>query len=114
MRFVSELQRRNVIKVCVLYTVTGWLLVRLANFATLALGAPVWVTKAFFIILLIGFPVAVIFSWVYEITPHGLKLETDIEPGQSITHQTGKRIDRLIIFVVLAAIAMLLSDRFMS
>jgi hypothetical protein len=114
MRFVSELQRRNVIKVCVLYVVAGWLLLRLAGLATLALAAPAWVMKAFFIILLIGFPVAVIFSWVYEITPHGLKLETDVKPGQSIAHQTGKRIDRLIIFVVLAAIVMLLIDRFMT
>ena len=112
MRFVSELQRRNVIKVCVLYAVAGWLLARLAGMATLALAAPAWVMKAFFVILLIGFPVAVIISWVYEITPHGLKLETDVEPGQSITHQTGKRIDRLIIAAVIGAIAMLLIDHF--
>lgn len=114
MRFVSELQRRNVIKVCVLYAVAGWLLARLAGLAVLALTGPAWVMKAFFIVLLIGFPVAIIFSWVYELTPHGLKLETDVEPGKSITHQTGKRIDRLIILVVVAAIAMLLYDRFMS
>ena len=112
MRFVSELQRRNVIKVCVLYAVAGWLLLRLAALATLFLGAPVWFTKAFFIILLVGFPVAVIFSWVYEITPHGLKLETDVEAGKSITQQTGKRIDHLIIAVVIGAIAMLLMDHF--
>ena len=76
MRFVSELQRRNVIKVCILYAVAGWLLVRLVGLATVALAAPAWVMKAFFIVLLIGFPVAIIFSWVYELTPHGLKLET--------------------------------------
>ena len=112
MRFVSELQRRNVTKVCVLYAVAGWLLVRLVALAALALAAPAWILKAFVIILIIGFPVAVIFSWVYEITPHGLKLETDVEPTESITHQTGRRIDYLIIVAVVGAIAMLLIERF--
>ena len=112
MRFVSELQRRNVIKVCLLYTVAGWFLARLLALAAVALAAPAWILKAFVIILIIGFPVAVIFSWVYEITPHGLKLETDVESGKSITHETGKRIDRLIIAAVIGAVAMLLFDRF--
>ena len=107
MRFVSELQRRNVTKVCVLYVVVGWLLVQFVDLATQAIAVPDWVMKITVILLLIGFPVAVIFSWVYEITPDGLKLEVDVEPGKSITPQTGKRIDRLILIGLFVAIGVL-------
>lgn len=113
MRFVSELQRRNVTKVCVLYVVVGWLLVQFVGMATQAIAVPDWVMEITVILLLIGFPVAVIFSWVYEITPHGLKLEADVEPGKSITPQTGKRIDRLILIGLFVAIG-LLAARWLS
>lgn len=112
MRFVSELQRRNVIKVCVLYVLVGWLLMQGASWLETTVSAPAWATKATLIFLLIGAPIAVIFSWAYEITPEGLKLESDVEAGKSITPQTGKRIDRMIIIALVVAIAVLLAKQF--
>jgi hypothetical protein len=88
MRFVSELQRRNVIKVCVLYVLASWLLLQGAAWLVATISAPDWLNKGTLISLLLGFPVAVIFSWAYEITPEGLKLESDVEPEGSFPENT--------------------------
>jgi adenylate cyclase len=77
--FFVELKRRNVYKVAVAYTVVSWLLIEPASIFFPAFDVPPWAIKIFIIVLIFGFPVALIFSWAFEITPEGIKLESEIE-----------------------------------
>jgi TolB-like protein/Tfp pilus assembly protein PilF len=101
--FFSELKRRNVYKVAVAYAVVAWLLIQAASIFLPAFNAPSWSMQIIILILLVGFPIALVFSWAFEITPEGIVRESDVEPGQSITHHTGRKIVALTI--VLAVIA---------
>lgn len=105
MRLISELRRRNVIRMAVLYLIAAWLVMQVAEVMISLVNLPDWIGPAVLAILAIGFPIALIFSWVYELTPEGLALEKDIEPGESITHITGRRIDFLVISLLIAALA---------
>ena len=101
--FLAELKRRNVYKVAVAYAVVAWLLIQAASILLPAFDAPQWVIKAFILVIIFGFPVALILSWAFEITPEGIKLESEISPNESIKRRTGRKI--VGITVVLAVIA---------
>jgi TolB-like protein/Tfp pilus assembly protein PilF len=101
--FLSELKRRNVYKVAVAYAVVAWLLLQAASIFLPAFDASPWVMKIFIIFILLGFPIALILSWAFEITPEGIKLESEVASNQSITRRTGRRI--VGVTVVLAVIA---------
>ncbi len=101
--FFAELKRRNVYKVAVAYAVVAWLLIQAASIFLPAFDAPPWVMKIFIIVIIFGFPVALIFSWAFEITPEGIKLESEIEPNKSIARRTGRKI--VAITIALAVVA---------
>src|SRR5437762_10446798 len=101
--FLSELKRRNVYKVAVAYLVVAWLLIQAASIFFPAFDAPPWVMKIFIIVIIFGFPVALIFSWAFEITPEGIKLESEIEPNKSIKRRTGRKI--VAVTIALAVVA---------
>jgi len=101
--FFSELKRRNVYKVAVAYAVVSWLLIQAASIFLPAFDAPPWVMKIFIIVIVFGFPVALIFSWAFEITPEGIKLESEIEPNKSMTRRTGRKIVALTIALAVVA-----------
>jgi adenylate cyclase len=101
--FFAELRRRNVYKIAVAYAVVAWLVIQAASIFLPAFDAPPWVMKAFIIIIALCFPVALILSWAFEITPEGIKLESEIAPNESIRRRTGRKI--VGITVVLAVIA---------
>src|SRR2546427_9840762 len=101
--FFAELKRRNVYKVAVAYAVVSWLLIQAASIFLPAFDAPSWVMKIFIIVIIFGFPVAVIFSWAFEITPEGIKLESEIEPNKSISRRTGRKI--VAVTIALAVVA---------
>ena len=101
--FVSELRWRNVYKVAVAYVVVSWLLIQAASILLPAFDAPPWVMKIFIIVIIFGFPVALIFSWAFEITPEGIKLESEIEPSKSIARRTGRKI--VAVTIALAVVA---------
>src|SRR6202051_4664724 len=101
--FFAELKRRNVYKVAVAYAVVAWLLIQAASIFFPAFDAPPWVMKIFIIVIIFGFPVALIFSWAFEITPEGIKLESGIEPNKSITRRTGRKI--VAVTIALAVVA---------
>ena len=103
MNFFAELKRRNVYKVAVAYAVVAWLLLQAASIFFPAFDAPPWVMKIFIIVIILGFPVALIFSWAFEITPEGIKLESEIEPNKSIKRGTGRKI--VAVTIALAVIA---------
>src|SRR6266478_4141881 len=101
--FFAELKRRNVYKVAVAYLVVAWLLIQAASIFFPAFDAPAWVMKIFIIVIIFGFPVALIFSWAFEITPEGIKLESEIEPSKSIARRTGRKI--VAVTIALAVVA---------
>jgi TolB-like protein len=110
MSFLAELKRRNVVRVGVAYVVIAWLLAQVAEFAFENFGAPEWVLKTFVVVLLLGLPLALLFAWAFEMTPEGLKLEKNVDRTVSITPQTGRKIDRLIIAALTIALIYFIWD----
>src|ERR1044072_9156109 len=107
MNFLAELKRRNVYRVAVAYAVVAWLLLQAASIFLPAFDAPPWVMKRFIIVIILGFPVAPIFSWAFEITPEGIKLESEIEPSESIKRRTGRKIVAVTIALAVVAAGLL-------
>ncbi len=112
MSFISELKQRNVIRAAMLYAVASWLILQAADLIGSLLGLPDWTTRFVLLLLLLGFPVALVISWVYEITPDGIVKTSDVPQGASIRPRTGRRIDRMIIAALALAILALLAERF--
>jgi len=108
--FFAELKRRNVIRMAGLYLVGAWLLTQVASTLLPAFDIPSWMLRGLIVTLALGFIPAVIFSWVFQLTPEGLKREE--APGQSITPQTGRRMDRMIIVVLVLALGYFAFDKF--
>ena len=102
--FFSELKRRNVIRMAGLYLVGAWLLTQVASTVLPMFGGPEWLPRSIVILVAIGFVPALILSWVFELTPEGLKRDEEVAPEQSIAPQTARRMDRMIIVVRALAI----------
>lgn len=111
MSFFSELKRRNVIRVAVLYGVSSWLLLQFTDVLSSLLPVPDWTGSLVILLLAVGFVPVMIFAWAYELTPEGIKRDKDVNRGQSITSVTGRRINTLIIVLLVAAIATVVVDR---
>jgi TolB-like protein/Tfp pilus assembly protein PilF len=110
--FFTELKRRNVIRAAGLYLVGAWLLTQVASTVLPMFGAPDWLPRSIVILLVIGFVPALIFSWIFELTPQGLKRDEDVPIEQSIAPQTGRRMNRMIIAVLVLAVAYFAVDKF--
>ena len=104
MSLFNELKRRNVIRVAFGYIVSCWLLAQVADLVLENIGAPDWVMQTILLLMALGFPVVVFFSWAYEVTPEGIKRESEIDRSQSITHLTSRKLDRAIIAVLIIAL----------
>jgi TolB-like protein/predicted Zn-dependent protease len=111
MGLVSELRRRNVFRMAVLYVVASWLIMQVAEVVMTLGNLPDWIGPTILGLLAIGFPIALVFSWFYEITPEGISLEKDVEPGKSITQVTGRRVDFLVISLLCAAVILFAYDK---
>ncbi len=105
MSLFEELKRRNVFRVGIAYVVTSWLLLQFADIVLENIVAPGWVMQVFMLALGLGFPLALFFAWAFELTPEGLKKEKDVDRTQSITPQTGRRLDFMIIAAMALALA---------
>jgi TolB-like protein/Tfp pilus assembly protein PilF len=114
MSFYEELKRRNVAKVAVLYVVASWLILQVADVLFDALELPSTWVRLVLAILILGFPLALIFSWIYEMTPDGLKREQDVDRSQSTTPGTGRKINILIIVMLALAIGAVLMDQLLG
>src|SRR5437660_9065542 len=110
--FFSELKRRNVVRMAGLYLVGAWLLTQIASTVLPMFGAPDWLPRSIVSLLAIGFIPALIFSWVFELTPQGLKRDEDVSPEESIAPQTARRMNRMIIAVLLVALGYFVFDKF--
>jgi len=112
--FLFELRRRNVLRAGVLYAGAVWALAQGISQLGPAFGAPDWVTRWFVIACAIGFPFWIAFAWYYEITPQGIKRESEVAPDPSVTHSTARKLDFAIIGVLALAVVLLVTDRFVS
>lgn len=110
----SELKRRNVVRVGAAYAVVGWLIIEVVDTLAPRMAMPDWVPGFAIILVLIGFPIALLFAWAYEITPDGLKKTADVEVRASVTVNTGRKIDRMIIGGLVVVVGFLLADRFLG
>ncbi len=110
--FFTELKRRNVVRMAGLYLVGAWLLVQVAGTLLPVFDAPAWVMKTVVALLAVGLVPALIFAWAFELTPAGLKRDEDVTPGESIAPQTARRMNRLIIAVLLLALGYFVFDKF--
>jgi peptidoglycan/LPS O-acetylase OafA/YrhL len=111
MSFLNELRRRNVFRIALLYVVAGWVLLQIADVLFDPLGLPDWSFRMVLGLLLLGFPLALIFAWVFEMTPEGLKRERELDRSRSVAQQTGRKMNVLIVVLLVAAIAGLVLDR---
>jgi len=109
---IAELKRRNVVRVAALYGLAAWLILQVADVLVPALGLPGWVMRFVALLLILGFPLVLIFSWVYELTPQGLKKQLDVDRDQSATHETGRKINHLIGALAVLAIVVVAIERF--
>ncbi len=114
MSFFQELKRRNVFRMGIAYVVVAWVALQAIDFALEVIDAPGWILQVFVLTAAIGLPIVLIFAWVFEMTPDGIKRESEIDRTQSITPQTGRKIDRVIIGALALAVVLLLVDRFVS
>ncbi|HLF29402.1 MAG TPA: hypothetical protein VI566_00040 [Xanthomonadales bacterium] len=101
---IEELKRRNVFKVSAAYVVLAWLLAQAADLAAETFEAPGWVMKMLVTLLALAFPLVLFFAWAYELTPEGLKKEKDVDRSQSITPQTSRKLDFVIIGLMAVAL----------
>ena len=112
MSLFEELKRRNVFRVGIAYAISAWVLLQVVDLVLENVAAPQWVMQIFMLAMAIGFPIALIFAWAFEMTPDGVKLEKDVDRSQSITKKTAQRMNRNIIIALVIAVVLLLVDKF--
>ena len=108
----AELKRRNVLRAGAFYAASAWLLVQVATQVFPFFHIAEWVVRWVVVAAAIGFPFAMLFSWFYEWTPQGIQRESEIPPNESITRDTGKKLDKWIIAILSLAVVLLLTNQF--
>jgi TolB-like protein/Tfp pilus assembly protein PilF len=108
----AELRRRNVFRAGAFFIAATWALAQGISQLGPAIGLPEWTTRWFLVAAVIGFPFWIAFAWFFEFTPEGIKRESEVEPHESITHHTGRKLDFAIIGVLAVAVVLLVTDRF--
>lgn len=112
MSFFSELKRRNVFKVVIAYGVACWLLLQIIDLVLENISAPEWVMQVFMLGLAVGYPIAIIIAWAFEVTPEGVVLAKNVDRKQSIAQRTGHQLNRGIIMILSIGIVFLLTDKY--
>ncbi|MCH8159125.1 MAG: hypothetical protein IIA08_04555 [Proteobacteria bacterium] len=111
MGLFAELQRRNVFRAALAYLIAAWVVLQISQLVLEAIEAPSWVIKVFLLVFALGLPLTLLFSWAYEITPEGIKREKDVDRSQSVTRETGKKLDQVTIALVVALLLFVAADR---
>ena len=111
MSFLNELKRRNVFRVGIAYAVTSWLLIQVTDILFESIGAPPWVMQAMFVVLAAGFVIALLFAWVFELTPEGVKKEKDVDRGESIAPRTAQKLNITIGVLLMLSLAYIAYDK---
>lgn len=110
MSIVAELKRRNVFKVAAAYLVAGWLLIEASSVMMEAFDAPAWLPKIIAALLAAGFPLAMFFAWAFEVTPEGIKRESEVDRSASITHVTSQRLNIVTVVLLVLAIGLFVTE----
>ena len=112
MSLIAELKRRNVFRVAAAYAIVGWLLIEVASVLLPTFDAPDWVMKAFSSLVILGFPLALILAWAFELTPEGIKRESAVDSDKSTTRTKGRKLDFAIIGLLAVAVVYFAVDKF--
>ena len=112
MSLFNELKRRNVFRVGIAYVVVAWLVAQVLQLVFESFGTPDWVMKTVLVLLATGMPFALFFAWAFEMTPEGLKRESEVDRSQSITPQTGQKLNTTIFIVMALALGYFAIDKF--
>ena len=112
MSFWGELRRRNVFKVGVAYLIVAWLLIQVAGLVFPQLQLPAWAPTFVTVLLIIGFPVALVLAWAYEITPEGVKQTRDVPLAGGVTATTGRKLDFIVIALLVVALGFVVVDQY--
>jgi TolB-like protein/Tfp pilus assembly protein PilF len=110
--FFAELKRRNVYKIAVAYAVVAWVLVQVATQVFPFFGIPNWAVRLVVLLLILGFPVALVLAWAFEITPEGIKRAEDVLPNESITRRTGRKLVGITVALAVVAAGLLAFQMF--
>ena len=105
--FFAELKRRNVYKVAIAYAVVGWLVIQVSSTILPTFHAPEWVVQTLIVIVALGFPIALVIAWAFEMTPEGIKRTKDIRPDEKIPQWSARKFAAFILVVVICAAALL-------
>ena len=111
-RVVAELKRRNVPRIAAFYAAAGWLVVQIATQVLPVFEMPTWMMRVVVVAVVLGFPCALLFAWFYELTPEGLKRESEVDRSESTARSSGRKLDRWIIGILAAAVVVLLANQF--
>lgn len=111
MSFFSELKRRNVIRVGILYLVAAWLAMQVADVSTSILDLPDWIGRLIFLLLAMGLPIALVASWIFELTPDGIKLDKNVPAEASVSHTTARKLDVAVTALLIIALLAIGLDR---
>lgn len=112
MALLGEMRRRNIFKVSLAYAIVSWLIVQVADVILPVFNAPQWIMQVLVLMLILMFPIAVLLSWAYELTPEGFKATADVDRTQSITVNTGKRLNHIVISLMALGIVFLVFDNY--
>jgi len=112
--FIKELRRRNVFRVAVAYVITAWLLLQVVDILLPMLTLPEWVGRFVLLLLLIGFPLAMLLAWAYELTPDGIKKESEVDRSESITSTTAQKLNVGIMVAMAIALVWFAFDKFIA
>ncbi len=112
MSLIAELKRRNVFRVAVAYAIVAWLLLEVASVIFPGLHLPDWTLTFLIVVILAGFPLALILAWAFELTPEGIKRDAEVDRTESTTHVTGRKLDFAIIGLLVIAVIYFAVDKF--
>ena len=112
MSLFNELKRRNVFRVGIAYVIAAWLVAQVLQLIFDSFGTPDWVMKTVLVLMATGLPFVLFFAWAFELTPEGLKRESEVDRTRSVTPQTGKKLDRISMVVLLLALGYFAFDKF--
>ena len=105
--FFSELKRRNIFRVIGVYAVVGWLLIQMGIALETSLDMPSWFDKLVTTLVFIGFPVAMILAWAFEMTPEGVKPTLKVAEGESVSDKTGKKLNGILVGLLAVALGVI-------
>jgi len=108
----AELKRRNVFRVGIVYAVVGWVLLQIGEIVFGFLEVPTWAGKLLIVFLALGLPVALVLAWAFELTPEGVKRESDIDHSETATRRSGRKLDLIIIAILAMAVVFFVVDKF--